>query len=49
VISYDTDAVATSVRGLAARAPPFEVACVGHGDPIASGGGAALGRLADRL
>ncbi|GAA0532901.1 MBL fold metallo-hydrolase [Halorubrum ejinorense] len=49
VISYDTDAVATSVRGLAARAPPFEVACVGHGDPIATGGGAALRRLAERL
>ena len=49
LISYDTDAVATSVRGLAARAPPFEVACVGHGDPIAAGGGTALRRLAERL
>jgi len=45
LISYDTNAVETSVRGLAARAPPFEVACVGHGDPLASGGGEALRRL----
>jgi glyoxylase-like metal-dependent hydrolase (beta-lactamase superfamily II) len=49
LISYDTDEVATSVRGLADRAPAFEVACVGHGDPLATGGGAALRRLAERL
>ena len=48
LISYDTDAVATSVRGLAARAPPFDVACVGHGDPLASGGSDALA-LAARI
>ncbi|TKX41475.1 MULTISPECIES: MBL fold metallo-hydrolase [unclassified Halorubrum] len=46
LISYDTDAVATSVRDLAARAPSFEVACVGHGDPLATGGGEALRWLA---
>ena len=48
VISYDTEAVAASVRDLAERAPPFEVACVGHGDPLASGGGDALAALARR-
>jgi glyoxylase-like metal-dependent hydrolase (beta-lactamase superfamily II) len=46
LISYDTDEVAASVRSLSARAPPFEVACVGHGDPLAAGGGEALRRLA---
>ncbi|RLM76071.1 MBL fold metallo-hydrolase [Halorubrum sp. Atlit-26R] len=49
LISYDTDEVATSVRGLADRAPAFEVACVGHGDPLASGGSEALRRLAATL
>ena len=49
VISYDTDAVATSVRGLAERAPAFEVACVGHGDPIATDGREALKRAAATL
>jgi glyoxylase-like metal-dependent hydrolase (beta-lactamase superfamily II) len=46
LISYDTDEVASSVRSLAERAPPFEVACVGHGDPLPSGGREALRRLA---
>jgi glyoxylase-like metal-dependent hydrolase (beta-lactamase superfamily II) len=45
-LSHDTDAVAESVRKLASRAPEFEVACVGHGDPITEGGSAALVRLA---
>ncbi|MYL68892.1 MBL fold metallo-hydrolase [Halorubrum distributum] len=49
VISYDTDAVATSVRGLAERAPAFEVACAGHGDPIATDGREALKRAAATL
>ncbi|WP_435097979.1 MBL fold metallo-hydrolase [Halorubrum sp. N11] len=49
LISYDTDAVETSVRGLAEHAPPFDVACVGHGDPLATGGAEALARLAARL
>ena len=49
LISYDTDGVVDSVRDLAARAPPFEVACVGHGDPITSGGGEALAALARRI
>ncbi|MGM0447676.1 MAG: MBL fold metallo-hydrolase [Methanobacteriota archaeon] len=49
IISYDTDAVLDSVGDLAERAPPFAVACVGHGDPLASGGSEALRRLAERL
>ena len=49
VISYDTDAVETSVRSLAARTPPFEVACVGHGDPLSTGGSEALKRAAATL
>ena len=49
LISYDTGEVATSVRGLAERAPPFEVACIGHGDPITSGGSDALAALARRI
>jgi glyoxylase-like metal-dependent hydrolase (beta-lactamase superfamily II) len=49
LISYDTDAVLESVRDLADRAPPFEAACVGHGDPVASGGSEALDALARRV
>ncbi|EMA58331.1 MBL fold metallo-hydrolase [Halorubrum kocurii] len=49
LISYDTDCVLDSIRDLAERAPPFEVACVGHGEPIASGGGAALEALSRRI
>ena len=49
LISYDTDEVATSVRGLADRAPTFEVACVGHGEPLAAGGSEALAALAGRI
>ena len=48
-ISYDTDAVLESIRDLDARAPPFEVACVGHGDPLTSGGSEALAALAGRI
>ena len=49
LISYDTDGVVDSVRDLADRAPAFEVACVGHGDPIASNGSEALAALARRI
>ncbi|MFC7187037.1 MBL fold metallo-hydrolase [Halorubrum yunnanense] len=49
VISYDTDAVLESIRDLADRAPPFEVACVGHGNPLSSGGSEALSALAERI
>ena len=49
LISYDTDRVLDSVRDLAERAPPFDVACVGHGEPLTSGGSEALGALAERI
>ena len=48
-LSYDTDAVHESIRDLAQRAPPFEVACMGHGTPITTGGKAALDDLAQAL
>lgn len=49
VISYDTDAVAASVRSLAERAPDFEAACTGHGDPLTEAGKAALERAVESL
>jgi glyoxylase-like metal-dependent hydrolase (beta-lactamase superfamily II) len=49
IVSYDTGAVLDSIRDLSDRAPAFEVACVGHGDPLASGGSDALAALADRI
>lgn len=48
-MSYDTDEVHESIRALAERSPPFEVACVGHGKPLSSGGDDALAALAERL
>ena len=48
-LSYDTDAVNRSIVDLAERAPPFAVACMGHGDPITSGGSAALSDLAQAI
>jgi glyoxylase-like metal-dependent hydrolase (beta-lactamase superfamily II) len=48
VICYDGAQNAASIRSLADRVAPFEVACVGHGAPVA-GGRRALRRLADRL
>jgi glyoxylase-like metal-dependent hydrolase (beta-lactamase superfamily II) len=47
--SYDLRELDDSIRGLVDRAPSFEVAAMGHGDPILSGGYAALVALADRL
>jgi len=49
VMSYDTAEVAASIRDLAERAPAFEVACVGHGEPLTTGGSDALAALAARL
>ncbi|WP_277553534.1 MBL fold metallo-hydrolase [Halobaculum limi] len=48
-ISYSADEVRESVRSLDDRAPDFETVCVGHGDPIASGGREALAALARSL
>lgn len=47
--SYDMDELAASVRDLAARAGEFEVAAMGHGDPLTSGGSRALAKLAQRV
>ena len=46
VLSRDTDRLQASIRSLADRAPPFEVACPGHGRPLRSGGRAALAATA---
>ncbi|MFC3477255.1 MBL fold metallo-hydrolase [Halobacterium litoreum] len=45
LLSYDTDEVAESIRRVLDRAPDFEVACVGHGDPLRARGREALVRL----
>ncbi|MFA1611616.1 MBL fold metallo-hydrolase [Halobellus rubicundus] len=45
-MSYDTERVRESIDDLAARAPPFEVACMGHGTPLTAGGSEALAALA---
>jgi len=42
IISSDTSQLPGSVRRVLDRAPAFEAACVGHGEPIRSGGRAAL-------
>lgn len=45
-LHYDTGQARRSVEDLAARAPDFEAACVGHGDAIADGGSDELVRMA---
>jgi glyoxylase-like metal-dependent hydrolase (beta-lactamase superfamily II) len=47
--SYDLATLRASVRRLAERAAPFDVAAVGHGEPLRTGGRAALRELAARL
>lgn len=47
--SYDMRTLRESIRSFAERAPPFEVAGTGHGDPLRTGGHAALQALAARL
>ena len=47
-VCYDTAENRRSVRDLAARVSEFEVAAMGHGAPLASGGHDALRRLAGR-
>jgi glyoxylase-like metal-dependent hydrolase (beta-lactamase superfamily II) len=48
LVSYDTGRVRDSIRSLAERAPEFEVACMGHGTPLVSGGSDALRSTASR-
>jgi len=47
--SYDMREVRESIRRFADRAPAFELACMGHGTPLASDGDDALARLVERL
>ncbi len=47
--SYDMDRLRESVVALADRLPSFDVAAMGHGDPLRAGGSDALRALADRL
>lgn len=47
--SYDMNALYESVRSFADRSVPFEVACIGHGDPLRSGGLEELRKLAASL
>jgi glyoxylase-like metal-dependent hydrolase (beta-lactamase superfamily II) len=47
--SYDMAEIRESVRWFAAESPPFEVACVAHGDPVLEGGYEALQALAERV
>jgi len=47
--SYDVGQIAESVRAFADRVPAFEIAAMGHGEPLVSGGSAALADLAARL
>ena len=47
--SYDMDRLRDSVRELATAVPEFDVAAMGHGDPITTDGSGALHRLAASL
>ncbi len=47
--SYDMDELRASVAALADRIPAFDVAAMGHGDPVVTGGSDALRGLAKRL
>lgn len=44
--SYDLARIRESVQSFLDRAPPFEIAAMGHGEPILSGGDDALAALA---
>ncbi|WP_324758120.1 MBL fold metallo-hydrolase [Haloarcula sp. GH36] len=47
--SYDMDELRDSVVALAATLPAFDIAAMGHGDPITADGSGALKRLAASL
>jgi glyoxylase-like metal-dependent hydrolase (beta-lactamase superfamily II) len=44
--SYDSETLRQSIRRFAERAPPFEIAAVGHGEPLRTGGRQAVRDLA---
>ena len=47
ILSYDTGTVHESIRRLVERAPPFDVACPGHGAPLRTDGSDALAAILD--
>lgn len=47
--SYDMGTLRESVRRLAEEGQPFEIACMGHGQPLRAGGHDALRDLAARV
>ncbi|MDS0276394.1 MBL fold metallo-hydrolase [Halomicroarcula sp. S1AR25-4] len=47
--SYDMNRLRRSIADLSARIPPFEIAAMGHGDPLTVGGDDALRTLASRV
>jgi glyoxylase-like metal-dependent hydrolase (beta-lactamase superfamily II) len=47
--SYDMRDVRESIRRFADESRPFEVACMGHGTPLTSGGDDAIRRLVEEL
>lgn len=49
VVDGNRRRAAESIRAFAERTPRFEVACMGHGEPLAEGGRDALRALADEL
>jgi glyoxylase-like metal-dependent hydrolase (beta-lactamase superfamily II) len=49
IICYDAERNRASLTDLADRIDPFEAACVGHGDPLRTGGYDALRRAAAEL
>lgn len=49
IISYDTTTVQDSIVSLAEQTSEFDVACIGHGTPLTSGGSDALHTLADTV
>ena len=49
VVTGDPERNRESIGAVAARAPPFEIAAPGHGDPVCGGGSAAVSDLAARL
>lgn len=49
LMCYDVDRNEKSLTDLVERIDSFEAACIGHGDPIRTGGYDALRRAADRL
>lgn len=48
-LNYETGEVEASIRSFADRAPDFDVAAMGHGEPLTRGGADALRGLAEQM